>query len=30
MQAIPFWWWFRPVRKHERVGEQRAVVCHWL
>ena len=28
MQAIPFWWWLRPVRKHERVGEQSAVVCH--
>ena len=28
MQAMPFWWWLRPVRKHERVGEQSAVVCH--
>ena len=28
--ANPFWWWFRPVRKTERVGEQSAVVCHWL
>src|SRR5215470_17054461 len=28
MQAKPFWWWLRPVRKVERVGEQSAVVCH--
>jgi hypothetical protein len=29
MVAKPFWWWLRPVRKTERVGEQSAVVCHW-
>ncbi len=23
-----FWWWLRPVKKHERVGPQSAVVCH--
>src|SRR5262245_40922177 len=28
MEAKPFWWWLRPVRKHERVGEHSAVVCH--
>ena len=28
MQANPVWWWLRPVRKHERVGEHSAVVCH--
>ena len=27
MQAIAFEWWLRPVRMHERVGEQSAVVC---
>ena len=21
--------WLRPVRKHDRVGEHSAVVCHW-
>ena len=26
MQAMLFRVWFRPVRKHERVGEQSAVV----
>jgi hypothetical protein len=26
--AKPFWWWLRPVRKHDRVGEHSAVVCH--
>jgi hypothetical protein len=30
MVANPFWWWFLPVRKVERVGEHSAVVCHWL
>ena len=30
MQAMPFWWWLRPVRNVDRVGEHRAVVCHWL
>jgi hypothetical protein len=29
MEAKPFWWWLRPVRNTERVGEHRAVVCHW-
>ena len=28
MQAMPFWWWLRPVRNVERVGEHSAVVCH--
>jgi hypothetical protein len=28
MFAKPFWWWLRPVRKTERVGEHSAVVCH--
>ena len=28
MQLQAFWWWLRPVRKVERVGEQSAVVCH--
>jgi hypothetical protein len=27
MQATPLEWWLRPVRMHERVGEQSAVVC---
>jgi hypothetical protein len=26
--AKPFWWWFRPVRKVDRVGEHSAMVCH--
>ena len=26
--ANEFWWWLRPVRKHERVGPHSAVVCH--
>ncbi len=26
--ANPLEWWLRPVRNVERVGEQRAVVCH--
>jgi hypothetical protein len=30
MEANPFWWWLRPVRNTERVGEHSAVVCHWL
>src|SRR5262245_36503153 len=30
MHAQPFRWWLRPVRNVERVGEQSAVVCHWL
>jgi hypothetical protein len=28
IDAKPFWWWLRPVRKPERVGEHSAVVCH--
>ena len=28
MLPMPTEWWLRPVRKTERVGEQRAVVCH--
>jgi hypothetical protein len=28
MQAIPFVVWLRPVSRHDRVGEHRAVVCH--
>jgi len=28
--AMPFKWWLRPVRMVERVGEQSAVVCHWV
>ena len=28
MHAMLLRVWFRPVRRHERVGEQRAVVCH--
>jgi len=28
IDANPFRWWLRPVRKVERVGEQSAVVCH--
>jgi hypothetical protein len=27
MPASPLAWWLRPVRMHERVGEQSAVVC---
>jgi hypothetical protein len=27
MPAMWFEWWLRPVRMHERVGEQSAVVC---
>jgi hypothetical protein len=30
MHAIPFVVWFRPVSKHDRVGEHSAVVCHWV
>ena len=30
MQAMLFLVWFRPVRRQERVGEQSAVVCHWV
>jgi hypothetical protein len=26
MRAIPFEWWFRPVSRQARVGEQSAVV----
>lgn len=29
MQAIPLVVWFLPVSSAERVGEHRAVVCHW-
>lgn len=29
MHAIPLVVWLRPVSSAERVGEQRAVVCHW-
>jgi hypothetical protein len=28
MQAMLLLVWLRPVRRHERVGEQSAVVCH--
>jgi hypothetical protein len=28
IEAKPFWWWLRPVRNVERVGEHSAVVCH--
>jgi len=28
MQAMPLVAWLRPVNRHERVGEHRAVVCH--
>src|SRR6185369_8874234 len=30
MQAIAFEWWLRPVSMHDRLGEQRAVVCMLL
>jgi BASS family bile acid:Na+ symporter len=30
MQLMAFEWWLRPVRMHERVGEQSAVVCMLL
>src|SRR5215831_3713312 len=29
MQAIPFMWQLRPVRKHDRDGEHSAVVCQF-
>ena len=28
MEAMPFTWWLRPVRRMDRVGEQSAAVCH--
>jgi hypothetical protein len=28
IDAKPFWWWLRPVRNTDRVGEHSAVVCH--
>ncbi len=28
MQAIELRVWFRPVSRHDRVGEHSAVVCH--
>jgi hypothetical protein len=30
MHAMALLWWFRPVRRHDRVGEQRAVVWKLL
>ena len=30
MHAMLLRVWLRPVRRHERVGEQSAVVCHWV
>ena len=30
MQAMEFVVWLRPVRRHERVGEQRAVVWKFV
>ena len=30
MQAMLLRVWLRPVNRHERVGEHRAVVCHWV
>ena len=30
MHDIAFEWWLRPVRMHERVGEQSAVVCMFM
>ena len=30
MQAIELRVWLRPVSRQERVGEQSAVVCHWV
>jgi hypothetical protein len=30
MHAIPLRVWFRPFNRAERVGEQSAVVCHWV
>ena len=30
MQAMPLVVWLRPVSRQERVGEHRAVVCHWV
>ncbi len=30
IQAMELRVWLRPVRRHERVGEHKAVVCHWV
>jgi hypothetical protein len=30
MHAIELRVWFRPVSRHDRVGEHSAVVCHWV
>ena len=30
MHAIELRVWFRPVSRHDRVGEHNAVVCHWV
>jgi hypothetical protein len=30
MQAMELRVWLRPVSRQERVGEHRAVVCHWV
>ena len=30
MHAMLFRVWFRPVSRQDRVGEHKAVVCHWV
>jgi hypothetical protein len=30
MHAMLLRVWFRPVSRHDRVGEHKAVVCHWV